>query len=185
MPFTFTRLEIPDVVLIEPRVFSDDRGFFLETYKLSAFAEMGIPEAFVQNNHSHSTYGVLRGLHYQQPPRAQGKLVMVLYGEVFDVAVDIRCGSPTYGRWVGEVLSAENHRLLYLPPGFAHGFCVLSEVADVFYQVTAEYSSEHDRGILWNDGDIGIAWPLQSPLLSAKDLCQPPLRKADNGFVYS
>ncbi len=184
MPFTFTRLAIPDVILVEPRVFGDARGFFLETYKHSAFAEAGIPPHFVQTNHSHSTRGVLRGLHYQKLPAAQGKLVMAVRGEIFDVAVDIRRGSPTYGQWVGERLSAANHRLLYIPPGFAHGFCVLSEEADVIYQVTAEYAPEHDRGIRWNDPEIGIAWPIAAPILSPKDATQPLLHEADNNFVW-
>lgn len=184
MPFTFTQLEIPEVVLIEPRVFGDDRGFFLETYKQSAFVGAGIPAAFVQSNLSRSAYGVLRGLHYQRPPMAQAKLVMALNGEIFDVAVDIRYGSPTYGQWVGAALSAENHRLLYIPPGFAHGFCVVSDTADVLYQVTAEYSPEHDTGILWNDPDVGVTWPIDVPLVSAKDARQPRLCDAPRDFVY-
>jgi len=183
MAFTFTRLDIPDVILIEPKAFGDDRGYFLETYKRSAFSEQGIPD-FVQSNHSHSTYGVLRGLHYQKDPMAQGKLVSAIYGEIFDLGVDIRKGSPTYGKWVGALLSPENHRLLYIPPGFAHGFCVLSAEADVIYQVTQEYSHEHDRGILWNDPDIQIKWPIDEPLLSPKDSNQPLLKDADNDFVY-
>jgi dTDP-4-dehydrorhamnose 3,5-epimerase len=183
MAFIFTRLAIPDMILVEPRVFADERGFFVETYRRAVFAEAGIPE-FVQSNHSHSTYGVLRGLHYQQEPAAQGKLVTAIRGEIFDVGVDIRRGSPTYGRWAGAVLSAQNHRLLYLPPGFAHGFCVLSDAADVIYQVTAEYSHVHDRGILWNDPAIAIAWPVAEPRLSPKDARQPLLADADNNFVY-
>jgi len=185
MPFTFTQLQIPDVILIEPRVFGDERGFFLETYQHSAFAAAGIPETFVQNNLSHSVYGVLRGLHYQKQPLAQGKLVNVVAGEIFDVAVDIRRGSPTYSRWVGVTLSAANHHLLYVPPGFAHGFCVVSADADVFYQVTAEYSPAHDRGILWNDPDIGIIWPIAAPQLSPKDAVHPRLRDADSNFIYN
>jgi dTDP-4-dehydrorhamnose 3,5-epimerase len=184
MPFTFEHLEIPEVVLIKPRVFGDARGFFLETYKHSDFVAHGIAGIFVQVNHSHSARGVLRGLHYQKEPMAQGKLVGVAQGEIFDVAVDIRAGSPTYGQWVAQTLTSENHLQLYIPPGFAHGFCVLSEVADVIYQVTAEYSAEHDRGILWNDPSIGIAWPLQEPALSAKDACQPKLCDADSNAVY-
>jgi dTDP-4-dehydrorhamnose 3,5-epimerase len=185
MPFkSFTRLHLPEVVLVEPRVFGDDRGFFLESYKASDFTAAGIPESFVQSNHSHSSRGVLRGLHYQKEPRAQGKLVMAVRGAIFDVAVDIRRGSPTYGQWVGEELSESNHRLLYIPPGFAHGFCVLSEYADVLYQVTAEYSAEHDRGIRWDDPALDIAWPIDSPRLSPKDAAQPLLAEADNNFVY-
>ena len=178
----FRRLAIPEVILIEPHVFADDRGFFLETYQHSLFAEYGIPH-LVQSNHSHSSRNVLRGLHYQKAPLAQGKLVMVICGEIFDVGVDIRRGSPTYGHWVGEVLSAENHRLLYIPPGFAHGFCVLSAEADVVYQVTAAYSLAHDRGIRWNDPTIGVDWPVSEPRLSPKDLVQPLLADADNNFT--
>jgi dTDP-4-dehydrorhamnose 3,5-epimerase len=185
MPFTFHTLTMSDILLIEPRVFSDDRGFFLEAFKRSAFAEAGVPNAFVQINLSHSTRGVLRGLHYQKRPAAQGKLVTVVHGAVFDVAVDIRQGSPTYGAWVGETLSADNHRLLYIPPGFAHGFCVLSDVADVVYQVTAEYAPDHERGVLWNDPDLSIEWPITAPRLSARDARQPRLRDADNNFVYA
>ncbi|MGC9467800.1 MAG: dTDP-4-dehydrorhamnose 3,5-epimerase [Anaerolineae bacterium] len=184
MPFTFKRLEIPEVVLVQPRVFGDDRGFILETYKRSAFANCGIPEFFVQTNHSHSEYGVLRGLHYQIPPKAQGKLVSAVQGVIFDVAVDIRKGSPTYGQWVGAELSGVNHHLLYVPPGFAHGFCVLSETADVIYQITAEYSPDHERGIQWDDTEIGVDWPVEEPTLSSRDADHPRLRDADNPFVY-
>jgi dTDP-4-dehydrorhamnose 3,5-epimerase len=184
MPFAFEALQIPEVTLVKPRVFGDARGFFLETYKRSDFQAAGIPAAFVQANHSRSARGVLRGLHYQKRPRAQAKLLTVVTGEIFDVAVDIRVGSPTYGAWVSQVLSAENHHLLYVPPGFAHGFCVLSESTDLIYQVTEEYSREHERGILWNDPEIGIKWPVQNPELSARDMAQPRLREADNNFVY-
>ncbi|HFD39144.1 MAG TPA: dTDP-4-dehydrorhamnose 3,5-epimerase [Anaerolineae bacterium] len=185
MPFRFQRLEIPEVVLIEARRFEDERGFFMETYKQSAFAAQGIVGPFVQSNRSHSVRGVLRGLHYQKPPQAQGKLVMVLSGAVLDVAVDIRRGSPTYGRWVGETLSAENGRMLWIPVGFAHGFCVLSERADVVYLVTAEYAPDLDRGIRWNDPEIGIRWPVDEPLLSPKDARLPLLREADHDFVFA
>lgn len=184
MPFTFTPLRIPDVVLIEARAFGDDRGFFAETYKASDFAAHGVPQRFVQDNHSHSQRGVLRGLHYQKDPAAQGKLVLCVRGEIFDVAVDIRRGSPTYGQWVGETLSHDNHRLLWVPPGFAHGFCVLSEEADVLYKVTAEYAPEYDRGVRWNDPAIGVRWPVAEPLLSPKDAAAPLLAEADNNFVY-
>ena len=183
MPFTFTPLQIPDVILITARVFDDARGFFLETYKYSEFAAHGIPETFVQDNHSRSVRGVLRGLHFQNPPQAQGKLVRVVRGEIFDVAVDIRPSSPTFGQWVGEILSEANQRMLYIPPGFAHGFLVLSEFADVSYKVTTEYAPELDSGIIWNDPTIHIQWPLQgSPLLSAKDAALPTLFNADNRF---
>ena len=198
MPFSFERLQIGEVILIKPEVFPDERGFFMETYKYSDFAAFVIKEQFVQDNHSRSTRGVLRGLHYQKPPKAQGKLVRVVVGEVFDVAVDIRSvpgikregnipqanGSPTYGKWVGETLSAENKRMLYIPPGFAHGFCVLSEEAELVYKVTEEYSPEHDAGIIWNDPEIGILWPIEKPIVSTKDAGLPPLREAENDFVY-
>jgi dTDP-4-dehydrorhamnose 3,5-epimerase len=184
MPFKFQTLEIPEIILIEPRVFGDDRGFFLEMYKHGDFTENGIPIAFVQTNHSHSMQGVLRGLHYQKEPLAQAKLITTVQGAIFDVAVDIRKGSPTYGKWVGSVLSSDNHHLLYIPPGFAHGFCVLSEEADIIYQVTAAYSPEHDRGILWNDPEIGVDWTIEAPLLSPKDARQPLLRDADNNFLF-
>lgn len=184
MPFTFTPLSIPEVILVEPRVFADDRGFFLETYQYADFVAAGIPDRFVQINHSHSIQGVLRGLHYQKLPAAQGKLLRVARGAIFDVAVDIRQGSPTYRHWVGQTLSAENHLMLYVPPGFAHGFCVLSEETDLIYQVTAEYSVAHERGILWNDPAIGIAWPVSAPLLSPRDVQPPCLKDADNNFVY-
>lgn len=184
MPFEFKRLDIPDVVLVTPRVFEDERGFFKETYQRAAFAKAGIPHAFVQDNHSRSVGRVLRGLHFQNPPHAQGKLVSVPRGEVFDVAVDIRQGSPSYGQWVAEVLSEENHRMLYVPEGFAHGFCVLSEEAVVTYKVTAQYAPECDSGVIWNDPEIHIDWPIDAPLLSEKDAMLPPLRQVELGFVY-
>ena len=179
MPFTFTPLAIPDVILIEPRRSGDARGFFMETYKRSDFIANGIREAFVQDNYSRSARGVLRGLHYQKAPQAQGKLVMVAQGAVFDVAVDIRPSSPTFGRWVGVTLDAAEPRLLYIPPNFAHGFCVLSETVDFSYKVTNEYAPHLDRGIVWNDPAIGIEWPIQNPTLSAKDAELPLLRDAD------
>ena len=184
MPFIFERLTILEVMLVEPQVFPDDRGFFMESYKYSDFSAFGIKEHFVQDNHSLSTRGVLRGLHYQNPPKAQGKLVRAVAGEIFDVAVDIRRGSSTYGRWVGEPLSAANKRMLYVPPGFAHGFCVLSDEAHVVYKVTEEYSPEHDAGILWSDPQIGIRWPIEHPILSPKDAALPTRTRADNGFRY-
>ena len=166
-----TRLAIPDVILLEPRVFGDDRGFFFESYNRQAFKEAtGLDPDFVQDNHSRSVKGVLRGLHYQLPPKAQGKLVRVVSGEVFDVAVDIRKNSPTFGKWVGEVLSAENRRQMWIPPGFAHGFLTLSESAEFLYKTTDYYSPPHERCIRWNDSTIGVAWPLLAdPALSAKD----------------
>lgn len=166
-----TRLAIPDVILLEPRVFGDDRGFFYESYNRQAFKEAtGLDPDFVQDNHSRSVKGVLRGLHYQLPPKAQGKLVRVVFGEVFDVAVDIRKGSPTFGKWVGEVLSAESRRQLWIPPGFAHGFLTLSESAEFLYKTTDYYSPAHERCIRWDEAEIGIVWPLAGePQLSPKD----------------
>lgn len=165
-----TRLSIPDVVLFEPRVFGDERGFFFESFNQRAFEEViGRTAVFVQDNHSCSARGVLRGLHYQirQP---QGKLVRVVQGEVFDVAVDIRRGSPTFGRWVGEYLSAENKRQLWVPEGFAHGFVVLSEFAEFLYKTTDYYAPEHERCICWNDPGVAIDWPMDGePTLSDKD----------------
>lgn len=183
MSFTFKKSDIiPDVILIEPSVFSDDRGFFMETYKQSEFNNSGISSKFIQDNCSFSTKNVLRGLHYQKIPAAQAKLVTVTAGEIFDVAVDIRHDSSMYGSWVGEILSETNHRMLYIPRGFAHGFCVLSDSAIVTYKVDNEYSPEHDRGIIWNDPEIGIKWLVDRPCLSEKDLTHPSLADADNNF---
>jgi dTDP-4-dehydrorhamnose 3,5-epimerase len=184
MAFKFLRLDIPDVVLIEAQAFEDQRGLFMESYKRSDFSANGIHDTFVQDNYSYSLRRVLRGLHYQKHPKAQAKLVSVLRGEIFDVAVDIRRGSPTYGRWVGKTLSAKDCRLLYIPVGFAHGFCVLSEEANVLYKVTAEYAPELDRGVVWNDPDIGIRWPLHDPTVSPKDAKLPSLESSDNDFRY-
>ena len=171
---------LPGVVVIEPRVFHDERGEFYEAWNARRFAEAtGVETAFVQDNHSHSVYGVLRGLHYQLD-RPQGKLVRVVVGSVFDVAVDIRRDSDTFGRWVGVELSAENQRQFWIPPGFAHGFYTLTTTADVIYKVTEYYASELDRGIRWNDPEIGINWPMgeESPILSAKDADAPLLTDA-------
>lgn len=166
MKFIDTNLK--GVVLVEPDVFDDPRGYFLETYHVGKYADGGIPGPFVQDNFSHSARGTLRGLHYQLQ-HAQGKLVMALEGRIFDVAVDIRKGSPTFKQWVGVELSGENKRQLYIPPGFAHGFCVLSDTADVLYKCTDVYSQKDERGIIWNDPALGIAWPIADPLLSKKD----------------
>lgn len=184
MPFKFSRLEIPDIILVEPLSFKDNRGVFMELYKYSDFARAGIKECFLQDNYSRSVKNVLRGLHYQKYPRAQGKLVRCLKGRVFDVAVDIRNGSPTYGRWVGVELSENNNIMLYIPPAFAHGFVVLSNLAEVLYECTEEYSPEDDRGIIWNDPDIRINWPVKKPILSEKDRRHPLLKDADNNFRY-
>ncbi|MEM1279756.1 MAG: dTDP-4-dehydrorhamnose 3,5-epimerase [Cyanobacteria bacterium P01_D01_bin.6] len=162
---------IPEVLLLEPQVYGDHRGFFIESFNQQKFADKtGLERTFVQDNHSRSKGGILRGLHYQIQS-TQGKLLRVVAGEIFDVAVDIRRSSPTFGQWVGEVLSAENHRQLWVPEGFAHGFYVLSDSADVLYKTTDYYAPQHERTILWNDPDIAIAWPLvgQEPVLSAKD----------------
>jgi len=176
MPFTFQTLSIPGVVLIEPRVFGDARGFFMETYKRSDFEAFGIGDTFVQENQSRSERGVLRGLHYQRAPHAQSKLVRVVAGEIFDVAVDIRPDSPTRGRWVGVTLSAENKRTVYIPPWCAHGFCVMSESADVVYKTTSEYAPAFESGFMWNDPTIGITWPLAAPLVSERDRNWPAFR---------
>lgn len=182
MPFNFKELSIPEIILIESRNFSDGRGFFAETYKYSDFRRIGIKEYFVQDNYSRSKKNVLRGLHYQKNPKAQGKLVRCTKGKIFDVAVDIRKGSRTFGQWVGIELSDENNNMLYIPPAFAHGFVVLCDVADVIYKCTEEYSPENDRGIIWNDPDIKINWPVKDPILSEKDAVLPMLKDADNNF---
>lgn len=170
----FLPREIPEVVLVEPPVYRDDRGFFLEVFHQQKFLENGLPGTFVQDNHSYSTRGVLRGLHAQRT-RPQGKLVRAVVGEIFDVAVDIRPGSPTFGKWVGEVLSGENLRQLWVPPGFAHGFCVLSETAHVLYKCTELYDARDEIGIVWDDPRIGIDWPVKEPIVSGKDQAAPKL----------
>lgn len=167
----FTPMRIPDLVLVEPRVFLEERGFFMETWQARAFAEAGLDLRFVQDNHSRSRQGVLRGLHYQVR-QTQGKLVRVVHGTVYDVAVDLRRGSPTLGQWVGVTLSAENKRQLWVPPGFAHGFYVTSEDAEFVYKCTDFYAPEHERSLRWDDPALAIDWPLvdgKAPLLSAKD----------------
>jgi dTDP-4-dehydrorhamnose 3,5-epimerase len=176
-----TPTAIPDVLIIEPKVFGDARGFFFESYNRQAFNEAtGLDVDFVQDNHSKSAKGVLRGLHYQLPPKAQGKLVRVVQGEVFDVAVDIRKGSPTFGRWAGEVLSAENRCQLWIPPGFAHGFLTLSDTAEFLYKTTDYYSPEHERSLLWCDPALGIEWPIDGePKLAVKDATALTLRQAE------
>ena len=178
-----TRLAIPDVILLEPKVFGDERGFFFESYNRAVFKEAtGLDPDFVQDNHSRSVKGVLRGLHYQLPPKAQGKLVRVVEGEVFDVAVDIRRDSPTFGKWVGEVLSAENKLQMWIPPGFAHGFLTLSETAEFLYKTTEYYSPADERCIRWDDPAVGIDWPLARELrLSAKDVQGAGLAHAELG----
>ena len=184
MNFIKTKLE--DVIVIEPAVFGDHRGWFMETYSDSKMKEAGIDLTFVQDNQSFSaTKGTLRGLHYQLAPKAQTKLVRCTRGAIFDVAVDIREGSPTYGKWFGIELSAENKKQLLVPKGFAHGFMTLTDDAEVQYKVDELYAPECDRGILWNDPDIGIEWPIEiTPVLSAKDEKAPLLNDTENNFVY-
>lgn len=169
---------IPDVMIIMPEVHEDGRGFFMEMYHQRKFAQGGISEVFVQDNCSRSKKGTIRGLHYQVE-YPQGKIVWVLSGEAFDVAVDVRRESPTFGKWVGTVLSGENKKGLYIPPRFAHGFCVLSDEAEIFYKCTDFYSPDHDRCIRWDDPDIAIDWPLQNPTLSPRDASAPLLKDAD------
>jgi dTDP-4-dehydrorhamnose 3,5-epimerase len=167
--------ELPGVLILEPRVFQDDRGFLMETFHAKRYAEAGIDTKFVQDNWSRSVKDTLRGLHFQEP-HGQGKLMQVSHGAIFDVAVDIRKGSPTFGRWLGVELSEQNHRQLWVPVGFAHGFGVLSESADVHYKCTDLYAPDAERGLLWNDPDLGIAWPIKNPLLSRKDAVHPRLK---------
>ena len=166
--------ELPGVVIIEPSVFRDGRGFFLETYHADKFRELGLTEPFVQDNHSLSVQDTVRGLHLQLR-HAQGKLIRVVEGEVFDVAVDVRRGSPTFGRWVGVALSAANFKMCYVPPGFAHGFCVLSAAAQVEYKCTDFYDPSGEVGIAWNDPTLGIRWPVAAPILSPRDHANPLL----------
>jgi len=172
---------IPDVLVLEPKVFGDERGFFFESFNQRAWdKKTGLKTTFVQDNHSRSTQGVLRGLHYQLPPVAQGKLVRCVVGEVFDVAVDLRKNSPFFGKWVGVRLSAENKRQFWVPEGFAHGFLVLSDVAELLYKATAYYAPEYERCLAWNDPDLGVEWPIKGqPVLSEKDACGSLLAQAD------
>jgi dTDP-4-dehydrorhamnose 3,5-epimerase len=171
-----TRLAPEGVLLIEPTVHGDQRGFFLETYHAGKYREAGLDASFVQDNHSKSAGNTLRGLHAQRE-KPQGKLVRAIEGAIFDVAVDVRPGSPTFGKWVGETLSAENFRQLYVPPGFLHGFCVVSSIAQVEYKCTALYDPADEIGVIWNDADIAIDWPVREPLLSQRDRALPRLRE--------
>ena len=185
MDFKFKKLSIPDVILITPEVFNDGRGVFMETYKKSAFEKAGIKENFIQDNYSSSKKNVLRGLHYQIPPMEQAKLVRCIRGKVFDVAVDIRKGSPCFGEWTGDYLSEENKNIIFIPAGFAHGYLVLSEEAEIVYKVSKEYSKDHERGIFWKDPTVGIEWPFPvEPILSEKDKKLPLLDEAENSFRY-
>ena len=175
------RLSIPEVIVFTPKVFGDERGFFFESFNQESFNELsGLAVEFVQDNHSKSQKGVLRGLHYQLPPKAQGKLVRVVAGEVFDVAVDIRKNSPTFGQWVGVTLSAENKQQLWIPAGFAHGFLTLSDTAEFLYKTTNYYAPDYERSIIWNDPDLAINWPIsEQPALSGKDQLAKLFQQAD------
>jgi dTDP-4-dehydrorhamnose 3,5-epimerase len=177
-----TKTPLSGVVIVETRVFGDERGFFTETYNQQRFESVGLPSSFVQDNHSRSSKGVLRGLHYQFP-QWQGKLVRVLSGAIFDVAVDIRSDSRTFGKWYGLELNDENRLQLYVPPGFAHGFATLSDTADVSYKCTSLYKPEDDAGIVWNDPDIGIEWPISDPLVSEKDAAAPRLSQINHSSL--
>jgi len=173
-----TPTDIPDVLIVEPRVFGDARGFFFESWNRRTFAAAGLDVDFVQDNHSRSSRGVLRGLHYQIH-HAQGKLVRVIAGEVYDVAVDLRRASPTFGRHVAVTLSADNARMLWVPAGFAHGFCVTSDSADFLYKTTDYWHAEHERTLLWNDPALGVDWPVRDPVIAAKDAAGTPLARAE------
>tara|TARA_B110000014_G_scaffold257215_1_gene241452 strand:+ start:4158 stop:4709 length:552 start_codon:yes stop_codon:yes gene_type:complete len=183
MSFSFRQLEIPEVIVIETKSFEDTRGIFFENFKESEFASNGINTKFVQDNSSQSLKSVIRGLHFQKNPKAQAKLISVVKGEIFDVAVDIRKNSATFGKWVSEILSEKNHKSLYVPEGFAHGFCVISDESYVYYKVSNEYSPEHEQGILWNDPKLNIKWPVIEPIVSEKDNQLPSLENLDNDFV--
>jgi dTDP-4-dehydrorhamnose 3,5-epimerase len=185
MAFQFKTLDIPGVVYIQPDVHGDERGFLMEVYKFREFKDHGVTKPFVQVNHSKSSKNVLRGLHYQKNPLAQGKLITVVEGEIFDAAVDIRAGSPTYGRWTAMTLDARKKNMLYIPEGFAHGFCVLSDTAQVIYYCTEVYSRAHEAGLLWDDPTINISWPVAAPILSDKDRVCPQLGQIENNFVYA
>ena len=174
MPFEFKKMEIEDVILVTPKVFGDSRGFFMESYKKTDFLKNGITDDFNQDNHSKSSKGVLRGLHYQAKPYSQAKIVRCVKGKIFDVAVDIRPNSKTFKKWVGATLSEENKNMLYIPQGFAHGFVALSEEVEILYKASGEYAPDSDRGIRWNDPDIGVDWGIDfEPLVSEKDSKQP------------
>lgn len=184
MAYTFTPYQLPGLLLIEGKTFPDERGYFMESYLVSDFEKAGLPP-MVQDNVSHSRRGVLRGMHYQKHPAAIGKLIRCVRGRIYDVAVDIRKGSPTFGRWAAVELAEGANRMLWVPPGFAHGFYTLSEEADVLYKVTGYYSPENDRGLSWNDPAVGIEWPQTEVLLAPKDAKHPPLSQADNNFAWS
>ena len=172
--------DLPEIIMIDPDIHGDERGHFLETYQAHHYAKNGIPDSFVQDNLSYSTRGVLRGLHYQLGT-PQGKLVWVVDGEVFDVSVDIRQGSPTFGKWIGVMLSSKKYSQVFVPQGFAHGFCVISKTATLLYKCTDYYSPKAERGIQWNDPALGIDWPVTNLILSEKDRTHPPLKKMPRG----
>ncbi|MCL5408443.1 MAG: dTDP-4-dehydrorhamnose 3,5-epimerase [Candidatus Omnitrophica bacterium] len=169
MPFEFIKMQIPEIILIVPKIFKDDRGFFMEIYKKSDFEKNGIKEEFIQDNYSYSIKGVLRGLHFQKEPYSQAKIIKCIKGEIFDVAVDIKKNSPTYGKWISIILSENNHYMLYIPTGFAHGFLTLSDTAGVQYKTSCEYMPQFEAGIIWNDPDINIKWPDNNAIVSSKD----------------
>lgn len=182
MTLKCSETRLSGVLLIEPRAFEDDRGFFMETYHLDKYTKLGIRGSFVQDNMSHSKQYTLRGLHYQLE-HPQGKLVYTVRGRIFDIAVDIRKGSPTFGQWVSTILSSNNHRQLYVPGGFAHGFCVLSQTADVIYKCTDLYAPGDEYGIIWSDPALGIEWPVDSPVLSKKDAANPQLKEVPKNLL--
>ena len=177
MPFTFSQTSLPGVLIVEPRVLFDDRGFFIETYKKSEFSAAGLDVDFVQENLSRSVQGTVRGLHFQRPPKAQAKLTRVIAGEVFDVAADVRSDSPTYGKWVAVKLSSDNRKSLFIPAGYAHGFCVCSAQAEVLYQTSEEYAPDLEWGVRWDDPVLGIPWPVNEPRLSERDRQWPWLNR--------
>ncbi len=184
MPFTFEKTALEGVMIITPRIFPDGRGYFYESYKTGDFKQAGINSVFVQDNISSSAYGVVRGLHYQKSPHAQGKLLEVLSGSIIDVVVDIRKGSTNYGKWLKFNLSKENHKMIYVPAGFAHGFVAISETVEIHYKVDNEYCKAAEGGVLWSDPALGIDWGIENPVLSEKDAKLPPLAEADNNYVY-
>jgi len=179
MPFEFEKTDIPDVILIKPKVFEDERGFFMETYVKEDFEEAGIKVEFIQENHSKSKYAVLRGLHFQREPYAQSKLVRCIRGKILDVAVDLRKNSPTFKKYVSIELSEDNKLMLFIPKGFAHGFLVLSKEAEVIYKVDNIYAPDYESGLLWNDEQVGIEWPIEEPILAEKDKKWPSLKQLE------
>ncbi|MBF0531739.1 MAG: dTDP-4-dehydrorhamnose 3,5-epimerase [Candidatus Omnitrophica bacterium] len=185
MAFVFEKTGIPEVIVVTLQQFMDSRGFFSELYRISDFKAAGIEVGLAQLNQSFSRKNVLRGMHYQIRPKPQAKVIFVPQGEIFDVAVDIRQGSPTYGKWVGQNLSQDNKRMLFIPAGFAHGFCVLSEAAQIIYMCSDEYAPECERSIFWNDPVVNVVWPIAEPILSSKDAQAPRLADSENNFVYS